>query len=130
LKDIGNIKLIYGISTPEENKKPEFSHLHEVVTPYNVGKLLHGRDAVIESLLEACQCAYRKHALNDDNIGWEELSDKLLDALCNAMGNHGYDNWLHDLKAQNKIEQGVQAEPVKRPKNDFTKEELDIIHKL
>jgi len=114
----------------QERLKKITQNMYEVVTPRNVDKIVHEKDKVIESLLEACQCAYRKHSLNDNSIGREELTYKLLDALCNAMGNHGYDNWLHDLKAQNKIEQGVQTEPVERHKNDFIKEELDIIHNL
>lgn len=44
-------------------------------------------------LLEAVQWAYRKHHLGDDTIGWSELSEKLLDALCNAMGADGYLAW-------------------------------------
>ena len=125
-----SVKLIYGISTPEENKNSALNKLHPVVTPYNADKIIRQRDEIIQDLLEACQWAYRKHHLNDNNIGWSELSDRLLDALCNAMGNHGFDNWLHDLTTQNKIEQGVQAEPGERSKNDFTDEELDIIHNL
>jgi len=46
-------------------------------------------------LLSACKLAYRKHHLNDDSIGWDELSDCLLDALCNEMGDDGFQEWLH-----------------------------------
>jgi hypothetical protein len=52
-----------------------------------------GRD----SLLTACQAAYRKHYMDDDNIGWDELSDMLRDALCNSMGSDGYHKWLDDV---------------------------------
>jgi len=45
-------------------------------------------------LLSACQMAYRKHHLNDETIGWDELGDCLLDALCNSMGDDGYQKWL------------------------------------
>jgi hypothetical protein len=45
-------------------------------------------------LLNAVQMAYRKHHLGDDSIGWEELSDVLLDALCEVMGDSGYIEWL------------------------------------
>ena len=46
------------------------------------------------TLLYAVQAAYRKHHLDDDRIGWEELSNILLDALCNKMGDRGYQLWL------------------------------------
>ena len=45
-------------------------------------------------LLSACKMAYRKHHLNDDSIGWDELSSCLLDALCNTMGDKGYQEWV------------------------------------
>ena len=45
-------------------------------------------------LLNACKLAYRKHHLNDESIGWEELGDCLLDALCNEMGDDGFQEWL------------------------------------
>lgn len=46
------------------------------------------------SLLDAVQKAYRKHCMGDESIGWEELDDILLNALCNAMGDAGYQQWL------------------------------------
>lgn len=49
-------------------------------------------------LLTACQMAYRKHHLDDDSIGWDELSDYLGDALCNAMGDQEYINWLYEIR--------------------------------
>ena len=45
-------------------------------------------------LLYAVNWAYRKHCLNDDSIGWEELSVILKDALCNAMGDEEFIIWL------------------------------------
>lgn len=53
-----------------------------------------------EFLLEACKAAYRKHHLNDDSIGWDELSDILLDALCNEMGDVGFQEWLRQVKEE------------------------------
>lgn len=44
--------------------------------------------------LEACKLAYRKHHLGDESIGWEELSNCLFLALCNEMGDEGYQDWL------------------------------------
>lgn len=48
--------------------------------------------------LEALKLAYRKHHLGDDSIGWDELADCMLDALCNAMGDDGYQQWLASTK--------------------------------
>jgi hypothetical protein len=44
--------------------------------------------------LEALKLAYRKHNLQDDSIGWDELSAVLLDALCEEMGDVGFQQWL------------------------------------
>ena len=38
-------------------------------------------------LLDTLKLAYRKHCLSDEAIGWEELGDQMLDALCEAMGD-------------------------------------------
>lgn len=45
-------------------------------------------------LLEAVKLAYRKHHLEDDTIGWEELSGALQDALCKAMGDSAFVEWM------------------------------------
>lgn len=47
-------------------------------------------------LLEAVKLAYRKHHLNDPNVGWEELTDKLRDALCNALDDEGFSKWIDE----------------------------------
>lgn len=49
-------------------------------------------------LLTACQLAYRKHHLGDESIGWEELGDCLQAALCEAMGDHEFCEWLKEKK--------------------------------
>ena len=51
-------------------------------------------DMQSRQLLEACKMAYRKHHLDDQSIGWDELSKFLLNALCNAMGDEGFQEWL------------------------------------
>lgn len=38
--------------------------------------------------------AYRKHHLDDPSIGWDELSNILLNALCNSMGDTAFNEWL------------------------------------
>ena len=47
-------------------------------------------------LLGAVKWAYRKHCLEDDNIGWSELSDILRNALCEAMTDEGFTKWLKE----------------------------------
>jgi len=54
------------------------------------------------SLLWACQLAYRKHVMDDESIGWDELGDHLLDAICNAIGDDGYEKWKAMLAAAEK----------------------------
>ena len=60
-----------------------------------------------DQLLNAVKLAYRKHHLNDDSIGWEELSVVLLDALCDAMGDEGYEAWMKDMMAGEDIEKPI-----------------------
>ena len=50
--------------------------------------------------VEALKLAYRKHCLGDDSIGWNELSDCLLDALCNELGDDGFQKWLASVRRQ------------------------------
>ena len=73
--------------------------LHTELTPDDNGDLVEYKDipAGRDSLLAACQAAYRKHHMDDDSVGWNELSDMLLDALCNSMGSDGYHKWLDDV---------------------------------
>ena len=52
-----------------------------------------------DGVVEALKLAYRKHWLNDDSIGWDELGDKLCDALCNAMGDREFSLWLQQMRA-------------------------------
>jgi hypothetical protein len=47
-------------------------------------------------LLDAVKNAYRKHHLGDDSIGWDELSEILENALCNVMGDEGYQKWIRE----------------------------------
>ena len=48
-------------------------------------------------VLEALQAAYKKHYALCDDIGWEELSDLLQDALCELMGDTGFQKWVSTL---------------------------------
>ncbi len=37
---------------------------------------------------------YRKHCLNDDSIGWDELGDNLYNALAKTLGDKEFCKWL------------------------------------
>ena len=56
------------------------------------------------NLLDACKLAYRKHVLNDDSVGWDELGNCLLDAICNEIGDDGYQQWLQQVNSADKSE--------------------------
>ena len=49
-------------------------------------------------LLEAVQMTYRKHHLEDDRIGWDELGEQLLNALCEIMGDEDYQIWVSKMR--------------------------------
>jgi len=50
------------------------------------------------SALPSLQAAYRKHCLNDESIGWDELGSMLCDALCEIMGDDEYQKWIKEVK--------------------------------
>jgi hypothetical protein len=60
----------------------------------------HDNNKIDTELLDAVKLAYRKHQLGDDSIGWDELSDKLGDALNNAMGPRGFVDWMDGFKRE------------------------------
>ena len=49
-------------------------------------------------LLVAVQLAYRKHWLDDPNIGWEELGNFLYNTLAEEMGDQEFIAWLERAK--------------------------------
>lgn len=53
-------------------------------------------------LFFACKMAYRKHYLNDESIGWDELSEVLKEALCCYMGDDEFVLWLHELNSESR----------------------------
>lgn len=73
---------------------------------YDYKKELLKRVSVVEKantlneliLIDAVQKAYRKHCLNDESIGRDELGEVLLKALCNVMGYLGYQAWIKEGK--------------------------------
>lgn len=54
-------------------------------------------EATQKKLLETLKMAYRKHHLEDDSIGWDELSDHMCDALCEAMGDTGFQEFINSI---------------------------------
>lgn len=74
--------------------------IHSVISVAEVDRLFAELDEARDhekTLLKAVQVAYRKHHLNDDSIGWEELSTVLLVALCSAMGDDNYQAWMKQI---------------------------------
>ena len=45
------------------------------------------------TLLGLLQRVYRKHHMGDESIGWEELSNEILDVLGTVMGDEECVNW-------------------------------------
>ena len=51
-----------------------------------------------ESLVDAVKAAYRKHHMDDNSVGWDELSIKLHDALCRELGDGGFCTWVDSIE--------------------------------
>lgn len=48
-------------------------------------------------LLNAAKMAWRKHALDDKNIGWEKLTETLSGTLAQVMGDKAFDEWSESI---------------------------------
>ncbi len=46
-----------------------------------------------ERLLHVALCAYRKHVMNGEDIGWDELGDWLHNAICQVIGDDEFVKW-------------------------------------
>lgn len=51
-------------------------------------------DVERDRLLEVVKLFYRKHVLNDESIGWDELGDKLYNELSEILGDKEFCKWL------------------------------------
>lgn len=51
-----------------------------------------------DRLLHAVLCAYAKHNLDCDDIGWNQLGDILHAAICNEIGDDEYIAWGERIK--------------------------------
>lgn len=54
-----------------------------------------------DRLLHAVLCAYAKHHLDFDDIGWNQLGDILHNAICNEVGTDEYLKWTALLNLDN-----------------------------
>ena len=44
-------------------------------------------------MLKTLKMAYQKHCIGADTIGWSELDNKLLNCLCEVMGDEEFQKW-------------------------------------
>lgn len=51
-----------------------------------------------DRLLHAVLCAYAKHHLGSDDIGWNHLGDILHSAICNEIGDENFCQWADQIK--------------------------------
>jgi len=54
-----------------------------------------------ENVLGVLKLSYRKHHLLDDSVGSTELSDFLMDTICELIGDDGFQKWLDELECCN-----------------------------
>jgi predicted nuclease with TOPRIM domain len=52
----------------------------------------------IKVLEDALKKSYRKHWLNDERIGWQELGDIIYNALCISLGDDAFEKWLNEYR--------------------------------
>ena len=60
----------------------------------------HALNAANQRLLHAVMCAYSKHVLDRDEIGWGQLENILHNALCEAMGDEEYIEWMEKMSQE------------------------------
>lgn len=53
-----------------------------------------------DRLLHAVLCAYAKHVLDAEEIGWEELGYILHSAICNEIGDDAFQAWSDGIKPE------------------------------
>ena len=53
-----------------------------------------------DRLFHAVLCAYAKHELNAEDIGWEQLGEILHCAICNEIGDDSFLVWAARIKPQ------------------------------
>lgn len=50
-----------------------------------------------DRLLHAVLCAYAKHHLDNEDIGWRQLGDILMSAICNEIGDDNFQCWIEAM---------------------------------
>jgi len=72
--------------------KYETHPLDENYNEYEENKRIESGNArrFADDLLRVVKRSYRKHACDEDSIGWEELQDEMMDVLCNVMGDDNF----------------------------------------
>ena len=77
--------------------QPLLSGIQALTKPdYNA---LNAHDGRNDRLLHAVMCAYAKHVLGSDDIGWNQLGDILHTAICNEIGDDAYIEWSDRIKS-------------------------------
>lgn len=51
-----------------------------------------------DRLLHAVLCAYAKHHLDCEDIGWNQLGDMLQAVICNEIGDDAFCRWLDTMR--------------------------------
>lgn len=51
-----------------------------------------------DRLLHAVLCAYAKHHLDCEDIGWNQLGDMLQSVICNEIGDDAFCRWLDTMR--------------------------------
>ena len=53
-----------------------------------------------DRLLHAVLCAYAKHIIGSEDIGWSGLGEILHDVICNEIGDDDYCAWAERIKTE------------------------------
>lgn len=75
----------YLLTGLEPLTKPDFNKMNQ-------------QDGRNDRLLHAVLCAYVKHVMGIDDIGWNELGDILHSVICNEIGDDNYQRWVDTIK--------------------------------
>jgi hypothetical protein len=57
----------------------------------------------LDTAIKVLKRTYRKHWLDDDSIGWDELGGELRDILCELIGETEFQKLLNEVKDDNTI---------------------------
>lgn len=71
------------------------------VKPIVINRYPNGHDFVAvcgDSMsMRVLKMAYRKHVKDDDEIGWDELTDAIANVLAQTMGDDKFCEWVEGL---------------------------------